>query len=89
MISQTDFETINKQAGRGSTLEEWAATSDEQIAAGQDVPDGGSWDAQIIQVAPTMRMMVRNYCEWHEITLPDGSKGINISAHAPNADRFL
>lgn len=96
-MNQADFETINKQAGRGSTLENWAQTSDEQTQQGNDPPDGGEWkDAAgqgmgIVQTqaTPRIRFAYRNWCEWEELTLPDGETGIYIRAHAPAADRFL
>lgn len=97
-MKQAEFEQAVKAQfpGTAGTLEAWQGTSDTLIGSGQDVPDGGAWagsDGQPIPIAPGFapgsRVMVRNYCMWIEFTLPSGQKGIQISAHGPNADRFL
>lgn len=82
-----------------SNLETWMTVSDTLIAEsngdGSVVPDGGEWKGPdgvgsgIFPWAPNIRATVRNYCAWLEVTLPGGATGINVSAHAPNADRFL
>lgn len=95
-MNQAEFEKINKDAGRGSTLEEYALTSDEQIQQGNDPPDGGEWKDEngqgmgIVQTqaTPKIRFAYRNWCEWEELTLPSGATGIYVRAHAPAASRF-
>lgn len=94
-MNQAQFEQINKDAGRSQTLENYIQTSAEQEQLGNPPPDGGEWTSagvglgiRVTRVKPKVRIAYRNFCEWEEVTLLDGSTGIYVHAHAGAASRF-
>jgi hypothetical protein len=96
-LSQEQFEQINKDAGRPSTIEAWIQTSDEQTALGNSPPDAGEWTdsngksyGTYVQKTskPRIRERFRNNCVWREVTLPDGSTGVYALPHGSALHRF-
>lgn len=98
MMTWSEYQKLVDGQTNKTKIEAYIAISDEMIRqAGGDhnaVPDGGEWKDSagngrgIVKVASGSRWAFRNYCEFEEVTLPNGQTGVYVHAHAPDASRF-